>query len=46
MGEAGGRIVCLPSCTQFDGLDIAILLFAERSYDENYVRLAGQQTSA
>ncbi len=26
-----GARVCLPHCTQFDGLDIAILLFAERS---------------
>jgi hypothetical protein len=38
-------VVCLPYCTQFGGLDIAILLFAERSYDENYIRLAWQQTS-
>jgi hypothetical protein len=44
MDEAGGRIVCLPFCIQFDGLDIAILLCAERSYDEDHVRLAGQQT--
>ncbi len=26
-----GARVCLPHCTQLDGLDIAILLFAERS---------------
>ncbi len=30
MGEAGGESI-LPRCIQFDGLDIAILLFAERS---------------
>lgn len=31
MGKAGGQIAYLPHCIQFDGLDIAILLFAERS---------------
>ncbi len=31
MGNAWGEILCMPHCTQFDGLDIAILLFAERS---------------
>jgi len=31
MGNAGGSRAYVPHCTQFDGLDIAILLFAERS---------------
>ena len=31
MGKAVVRIACLAHCDQFDGLDIAILLVAERS---------------
>ena len=31
MGKAWGLVFWTPHCTQFDGLDIAILLFAERS---------------
>jgi hypothetical protein len=31
MGKAVVRTACPTHCNQFDGLDIAILLFAERS---------------